>query len=976
MTKGKIFTITINGIKKSYEEIINLQDTLKGLANKLDSVTSATTNLKDVFNDSNDILEVFGAKNEYLSETISRLTKITETITKVQSLSKNLLAEESIIMKGATLAKRAYTSAVLGSSNAMKIFKGALVSTGVGAFIVLIGHLVANFDSLKKELANAFGGMDKLNSVIEKAEPIISGLGNVVLKFVITPFKTAINMITTLADAFGILKEKGLSGLGEAFDRVYTGAEDHINMLVDGYNVVKSYNEGVKMAADSNKLLSKTLEEAAQKAGDTIAPFKSLQNQWNDLGHDLDKKKKFIQNNQEEFNKLGIQVSNVKDAENLFVNNSDKFIAAMKARAMATAAQELAISKYKESIAEEINGSAERSKQLQADADKLMKRANNSTIEADKLMKEGGFKNYTKNISQSGQSSEKINNKKQELNELATLEKEYLKELQKLRNEDRANEIKQNLENLNDRKKLILAQEDEISYKQEIFRQELQFEKEKTDILLEKAKKLGQDTTNIEQAWNEHKQLIEKKHNTEIETLRKAHTSTLNLLDKKHLKDSIASIQKRATEEKNELEKHYNSIQELQKKTIEKKSNGLIDTDATRKHLSQIKEALQAYAIDLDNSHNKQKIYYNEQLKLYEGDSLKQKEILKQKIDAENKFQEQNKEIQKQQTEVVKKEGNLRIDYMKSLNEKMTEIWGKASQAITDVVTITKAIFQEQLNDITERLSTTTQQYDEVVNKRKETQSKIKSLEEEAKNASGGRATVIQEQIARQMEANSELAKQEQELAKKKEKLEKDKAKKEKQQKKVELGQQLITGIANVALGVTKALAMGPIIGKILAALTAAAGAVQTGIITRQMAKLEDGGLLRGKRHAQGGMRIEGTNIEVEGDEFVVNRESTRKNLGLINYINRNRKELSPTDINSYFTNSGQTSSGNLLPTRRMYEDGGKLTNLEVIDSITAPTDDKILDAIARINFRPVVSVVDISNAQNRVTQIKDIAGA
>lgn len=87
--------------------------------------------------------------------------------------------------------------------------------------------------------------------------------------------------------------------------------------------------------------------------------------------------------------------------------------------------------------------------------------------------------------------------------------------------------------------------------------------------------------------------------------------------------------------------------------------------------------------------------------------------------------------------------------------------------------------------------------------------------------------------------------------------------------------------IYNTALAVTKALAAGPIIGQILAGIAAAAGAIQTGIIARQLSKLEDGGLLRGKPHSQGGMRIEGSNIEVEGDEFVVNRVSTRKNLGL-----------------------------------------------------------------------------------------------
>lgn len=53
----------------------------------------------------------------------------------------------------------------------------------------------------------------------------------------------------------------------------------------------------------------------------------------------------------------------------------------------------------------------------------------------------------------------------------------------------------------------------------------------------------------------------------------------------------------------------------------------------------------------------------------------------------------------------------------------------------------------------------------------------------------------------------------------------------------------------------------------------------------------EDGGLLYGPSHAKGGMRISGTNMEVEGGEFVVNKKATQKNLGLLQAINRDKYE-------------------------------------------------------------------------------------
>lgn len=48
-----------------------------------------------------------------------------------------------------------------------------------------------------------------------------------------------------------------------------------------------------------------------------------------------------------------------------------------------------------------------------------------------------------------------------------------------------------------------------------------------------------------------------------------------------------------------------------------------------------------------------------------------------------------------------------------------------------------------------------------------------------------------------------------------------------------------------------------------------------------------NGGLLNGPSHANGGMRIYGTNIEVEGGEFVVNKQATKNNIALLETINK-----------------------------------------------------------------------------------------
>lgn len=57
-----------------------------------------------------------------------------------------------------------------------------------------------------------------------------------------------------------------------------------------------------------------------------------------------------------------------------------------------------------------------------------------------------------------------------------------------------------------------------------------------------------------------------------------------------------------------------------------------------------------------------------------------------------------------------------------------------------------------------------------------------------------------------------------------------------------------------------------------------------------------DGGLLNGKPHSQGGMPILGSNMEVEGGEFVVNKKATSENLPLLETINNGDYKVTPIE--------------------------------------------------------------------------------
>lgn len=96
------------------------------------------------------------------------------------------------------------------------------------------------------------------------------------------------------------------------------------------------------------------IEGTAKGAGAQIVSFKKLQKAWDELGNDLNKKKKFIKDNQEEFDKLGVKVTDVKDAENLLITNSEAFVQAILLKSRALAGQNLAIKEYEKALQDQM----------------------------------------------------------------------------------------------------------------------------------------------------------------------------------------------------------------------------------------------------------------------------------------------------------------------------------------------------------------------------------------------------------------------------------------------------------------------------------------------------------------------------------------------------------------------------------------------------------------------------------------------
>lgn len=95
--------------------------------------------------------------------------------------------------------------------------------------------------------------------------------------------------------------------------------------------------------------IAKELEETNGGYGDNIVSLKQLQQEWKNLKTTAEKNQ-WIKDNKSEFDKLGIAVNDVTDAENIFVNNTETVVNALRLRAKAAAAQKLAAEQYEKAL--------------------------------------------------------------------------------------------------------------------------------------------------------------------------------------------------------------------------------------------------------------------------------------------------------------------------------------------------------------------------------------------------------------------------------------------------------------------------------------------------------------------------------------------------------------------------------------------------------------------------------------------------
>lgn len=96
--------------------------------------------------------------------------------------------------------------------------------------------------------------------------------------------------------------------------------------------------------------ISEELNSSGNSYGEQVTLVQKLAEKYRALGGDIKKQEQFLKDYADDINSLGVSVTDLNDAETLFVTSTEAFITSLKLRARATAAMSLAAEEYKKEL--------------------------------------------------------------------------------------------------------------------------------------------------------------------------------------------------------------------------------------------------------------------------------------------------------------------------------------------------------------------------------------------------------------------------------------------------------------------------------------------------------------------------------------------------------------------------------------------------------------------------------------------------
>lgn len=252
------------------------------LGTQLSNVSGIAAGLMGGFNAIQGVMALTGEKSEELEKTMMKLQAgiaIVQGLQGLEGMAKKMtgLVEglttmifktnettaavntETVAVQANAAAQEANTVATNAATVATNGFKKALVATGIGAIIVLIGTLVAHWEDLKDMIGLSSEKLEEFRVAMDKAREVIVGVANAIGNILITPIKNAITYISTLGNVIKDVFTLNFSKIGED---IKAGFGKIVEQTKKGYDIIGNYQEGAAKQRERNE--QKAAERAAK----------------------------------------------------------------------------------------------------------------------------------------------------------------------------------------------------------------------------------------------------------------------------------------------------------------------------------------------------------------------------------------------------------------------------------------------------------------------------------------------------------------------------------------------------------------------------------------------------------------------------------------------------------------------------------------------------------------------------------------
>jgi len=484
----------------------------------------------------------------------------------------------------------------------------------------------------------------------------------------------------------------------------------------------------------------------------------------------------------------------------------------------------------------------------------------------------------------------------------------------------------------------------------------------------EKAKNEGdlkKLTTNLNNAYVDYLDKIRTEqdvHNNQMKVIENQHQNEVKETERNHLKQRQSAYTEFYSNLIKETEDVLSTVNNKIDKAEKRNAWGIINFKATKTELKDLQDTIKIALTDI---------------------AIQKEQLLEKLKNGEISFGDYDTLIS--QLKVIETQAQ---DTAKNVSTKLKELtgewWGSidqwvqtVGQTMNTILSSLSEIQSNQYDKMIEQQEKYIEEYEELLDKQKditqEHASAVETIEDELSTARGDRRQQLIDQLNAEMAAQRASLAQEQKIERQKQKAEEKKKKLEHDQAVAKKKMQLAQAAINMAMAISMAAVNSwPIPAIPMMALAAAAGAAQIAAIQSQnIPSYGSGGVIQGKSHREGGVKVLGGQAEVEGGEFITNKVTTSKNVDLLEYINTKRKKISLEDLIDFYGGNSQVKKS-ITTVRTKFADGGMIPTLRNDINLS----DRMLTAFEDYSNRPVqVAVVDIIDRTQAVNDVRVMAG-